>query len=501
MLQPIYLAIFAFALLMSSFAQAGTCGGVTHPNIKVNPFGDYGLVPSQFSAVCEFKTAGIDLGFMEQNLTLNKQALWVLKGMVNIGLSLQNGAQDPIQNPNSINAAVLTLDAGVTVVGDYDAGLPTSDLDFLVVQRGSQIFANGTVEEPVHITSLQAITGGIVEAGQWGGLVLNGYAGINNCSAGALVFDCEAAGSFGSGQYGGNDNDDSSGALNYLIIENAGFAMSPNNAFAGLSFNGVGNATQVEHLQINNAGGVGVNVSGGTVALLKIILTKNLSYALQWQNGWTGAVQQLIATLPATASHAIVGGNGATSNALPQSHPTIANATIISESNVSLVSLENNTAVDLLSLVVSGVNSSCFVHNGVSVSEVTVGFSWASCNLTGASQSETNWFVAGKYNNAMAPLDLNGYVNGQQLSAAITIGMPDFSGIAAVGFIGAVGYCEDDWTQVWSKALPLVDADQCVQQGLQVPLGSSLSLVTLATILVGIGHKVNAPPHGIDNGL
>ena len=79
------------------------------------------------------------------------------------------------------NTATLTLQAGTTVFGG-------TDVDFLVISRGSQLIANGTRTAPVVFTSQSDLAGEADIAttrGEWGGLVINGNAPINDCPEGA----------------------------------------------------------------------------------------------------------------------------------------------------------------------------------------------------------------------------------------------------------------------------------------------------------------------------
>jgi len=71
----------------------------------------------------------------------------------------------------------LTIPAGTTVFGKAGA-------DYLVVTRGSRLNVNGTASSPVIMTSIEDVQGTVdplTDRGQWGGLVINGFAPINDC--------------------------------------------------------------------------------------------------------------------------------------------------------------------------------------------------------------------------------------------------------------------------------------------------------------------------------
>src|SRR3546814_1326282 len=118
----------------------------------------------------------------------------------------------------------LTVEPGVTVFG-------SSGADFLMVNRGSQIFAEGTATEPVVFTSRQSVEGtsDIDSIGQWGGLVLLGRAAISTCPGTSQPGSatCEAKVEGAHGFYGGNDDADNTGMLKYVRVMPPGFEGLP----------------------------------------------------------------------------------------------------------------------------------------------------------------------------------------------------------------------------------------------------------------------------------
>ena len=67
--------------------------------------------------------------------------------------------------------ATLTIQAGTTIAGDQ------ATTGTLVVDRGGQLVAQGDANNPIVFTSSAAP--GSRARGQWGGLILNGYAPLN----------------------------------------------------------------------------------------------------------------------------------------------------------------------------------------------------------------------------------------------------------------------------------------------------------------------------------
>ncbi|WP_347331114.1 serine/threonine protein kinase [Marinimicrobium locisalis] len=169
------------------------------------------------------------------------------------------------------DGSVLRLEAGTILAF-------RSPDDYFVINRGSQIFAEGTADEPVVVTSTTDIEGtvGPEEVQQWGGMIINGFGVTNKCSyTGSFAddnletSDChiEAEGKAGAGQtfFGGDNNEDNSGVLNYFMVKHTGAQVSPGNELNGISFNAVGSGTEVSYLQVYSTYDDGIEFFGGAV--------------------------------------------------------------------------------------------------------------------------------------------------------------------------------------------------------------------------------------------
>lgn len=178
-------------------------------------------------------------------------------------------------------------EAGITQGGDgasirLNAGVTfafRSNDDYMVINRGSQIFAMGTQFAPVTITSDSDAVDGTVgpeDVQQWGGMIINGFGITNKCSYTGTMMDgdlatsdchVDAEGKAGAGQtqYGGDNNADNSGVLNYFIVKHTGAQVAPANDLNGISFNAVGSGTEVEHLQVYSTYDDGIEFFGGAV--------------------------------------------------------------------------------------------------------------------------------------------------------------------------------------------------------------------------------------------
>jgi hypothetical protein len=103
--------------------------------------------------------------------------------------------------------AKLYIEPGTLIIGDRESK------GTLIVQMGGQIFAEGTRENPIVMTSENPP--GLREPGDWGGLVVCGRA-PNNVTA-VTGQPVELEGGYG-GFHGGTDPDDNSGILRLCVL-------------------------------------------------------------------------------------------------------------------------------------------------------------------------------------------------------------------------------------------------------------------------------------------
>jgi len=309
-------------------------------------------------------------GTIDTNTILNGQSVCRLTGTVTGDVTLTGGNLYEILGPVFVgvdtgqpsgDAASLTIEPGVTLFGN-------SGGDYIVVSRGSQIFSNGTAQAPVVMTSradLEESRAPNTARGEWGGLVVNGFAPINACIDGSATggtADCEKSGEGSSGLFGGANADDDSGSISYTRVQFAGFRVNNEDELNGIAFQGTGSGTDVNYIQVHNNADDGVEFFGGTTNAKYIVLTGNADDSLDYTDGWTGKVQYVIvqhATDDADQAFEF-DSNGDENDALPRSNPTISNFTLIgqrasSTSDLGML-LREGTAGNLLNGIVVDFN-------------------------------------------------------------------------------------------------------------------------------------------------
>ncbi len=195
------------------------------------------------------------------------------------------------------DGAVIRIEAGATLA------FRSSD-DYMVINRGSQIFAEGTSSNPITITSVSDAVDGTVGAedvSQWGGLIVNGFGVTNKCAytgnrgeAGFSTTNCHVAaeGKGGSGQthYGGDNDADSSGVLEYFVVKHTGAQVAPGNELNGISFDAVGSGTTISNLQVYSTFDDGIEMFGGAVDIDNFVAVYVRDDSIDVDEGYIGSI-------------------------------------------------------------------------------------------------------------------------------------------------------------------------------------------------------------------
>lgn len=203
------------------------------------------------------------------NITWTADKIYKLVGFVRVG--------DESVKGTIAKKTVLTIEPGTLIIGDR------ASKGTLIVQRGSQLIANGTADKPIVMTSERAV--GEREAGDWGGLVICGQAPNNLIEASR-----ELEGGYG-GFHGGTDVADNSGSYKYLRVEYAGIPINPNQEVNSFTFGSVGSGTVVDYVQASFGLDDSFEWFGGTVNCKHLIAYKGLDDDFDTDNGFSGYVQ------------------------------------------------------------------------------------------------------------------------------------------------------------------------------------------------------------------
>ena len=178
----------------------------------------------------------------------------------------------------------LTIPAGDVVFEEF------ATLGTIIVERGGQLFGNGTPGAPIIITSDDA-PGSFVR-GHCGGIVINGRAKtnvVNSCAG-----DSAAAEGGAIGYYGGGDDNDNSGSLRYVRVEFAGKEITPNNELNSFTWNACGHNTHGDYLEAYQGADDSFEWFGGAMDQKHLIGIDGTDDGYDWQMGTRNRAQFVI---------------------------------------------------------------------------------------------------------------------------------------------------------------------------------------------------------------
>jgi hypothetical protein len=413
------------------------------------------------------------------NLTLSVRAgtIYAISGRTQVGTD--RGIETASTTGQQ---GVLTIDPGVRIFASGGS-------DYLIVNRGSQIFAEGTATNPIIFTSRQNVEGttSLTSQGQWGGLVLAGRAPQANCQLTAPV-TCTGQVEGTSAFYGGNTPTDNSGRIRYVQIKFSGFEISTGNELQGLTMAGVGSGTTVEFVQIHNSSDDGIEIFGGNVNLRRVVITGADDDGLDTDTGWRGGAQFGIVTQRAPNSTSRSAGFEFSSApaATPLasryvSQPRIANFTLVGRNSPidahTVAHFDTGTDATIINSVFTAAPGSvagclAIADADTATSGVVFQSVFMSCPIsyrpanatlsaaafttapsTGNTAAGTNTMTAPASGATLTNQVLT-FINGANENAVTPVNAPAvFPFFTATTYIGAVQNAADTWYAGWTCGL------------------------------------------------
>jgi hypothetical protein len=424
------LTMLAGVVILSS---CGKKKGCTDPSAS-----NFDADATVYDGSCEYLNSRT---FVITNKTVNGTAVSQIEGTINEDFTMSASKDWMLSGGVFVGpGATLTIEPCTKVYAADDGTTP-----FLSIKQGGKIMAEGTSSCPIIFTPIKANPA----PGDWGGIILNGYARINNGAT--------AEGEGGTGTYGGTDDADNSGVLKYVRVEYAGKILGTDNELNGFSFNGCGSGTKLEYLQAYRGSDDGFEFFGGTVSLRYAISSGNQDDSFDWTHGWRGNGQFWIVNQNSDGGdRGIEADNNGDDNSLtPYSEPTLSNLTFLGvndgDGGNEGMRLREGTKGKIYNAIVAN-----FPSNGIRVSDSisTVNMNAGSL-LVKSSISYNNgtaWKDCAPFStdptNSTANPSLTGYVGTVSANATdpTTLG----SWFLPATYIGAA---QTDWTAGWTKGL------------------------------------------------
>ncbi len=258
-------------------------------------------------------------GLITENTTWTNDKIWVLNSKVVVDAGV-----------------TLTIEPGTIIKGKEGTGSLASAL---IIARGGKLNAVGTATNPIIFTSVNdnialGETAGtnltISDNSLWGGLILLGKS-KGSFSGDVNEFQIEgipASDTFGL--YGGNDDTDNSGHLEYISIRHGGAEIGAGNEINGLTLGAVGSGTIIKNIEIVGNLDDGIEFFGGTVSPSNLLIWGQGDDGLDIDQAYSGTISNALVILGNTSDSAleIDGGEGSF-----QASFTLNNITLVGNAN------------------------------------------------------------------------------------------------------------------------------------------------------------------------
>ncbi|MGM0551660.1 MAG: carboxypeptidase-like regulatory domain-containing protein [Bacteroidota bacterium] len=240
------------------------------------------------------------------------------------------------------DGATLTIEAGTMIQGM--AG-QEENASALVVKMGGKLMAQGTATEPIVFTAdgdqYDGSGFGKEVRGLWGGLIMLGKATTNNSTQTRIEGIPEAFDAY----YGGTDDADNSGVIQYVSIRHGGTDIGQGNEINGLTLGGVGNGTTIDHVEVIANVDDGVEFFGGAPDLKNILVAYCGDDSYDYDEGYHGRGQFWVTIQSDEAGDRLGehdGGSGDDEEAEPYAKPVIYNATYVGNGNGTCITFRDN---------------------------------------------------------------------------------------------------------------------------------------------------------------
>ena len=268
-----------------------------------------------------------DFPWVDSNLSFESSVLQgTISGTVTLNASVSYKLNSAYIVPNG---AKLVIPAGTKITA-RDGGTGV----YIAVLKGGQIEINGTAANPVVISSANA------NPGDWGGLTICG-----NASTSAGV---DAVAEVGGFIYGGNEDNDDSGHVRYLVIKGTGAQINSESQYNGVSLYAVGSQTELENIAVINGSDDGVEFFGGTVSATNLYLENTDDDAIDWTEQWNGTVTN------AYISHTLPGFSTVFEGDKENGNPKFNNITAISTVGGTALQFKKTSGGTITGLHLSG---------------------------------------------------------------------------------------------------------------------------------------------------
>lgn len=209
-----------------------------------------------------------------------------LKGYISGNITLPAGNYILDGSLIVVNGSTLTLEPGVKFIANTASSQGGTNVR-VQVEQGGKLMAVGTAAKPIVFTS------NTQKAGDWAGVFLCGKATL-------VKPDGSRDGSYtqiteiGDAIYGGKNDADSSGDLEYVEIAYAGARINGTKEGNNLTCYAQGTGTVLKNLWLHDGSDDNIEFFGGTVNAENLLIVNSADDTFDWCLGWKGSVNNVV---------------------------------------------------------------------------------------------------------------------------------------------------------------------------------------------------------------
>ena len=282
------------------------------------------------SEIIENLKSGIMNGNLDEDFTLNSSQIYNL----NASFIVESGATLTIPAGTRIQA----LNGGTSV--------------YIAVLKGGKIDVQGTESSPVFMSSASGTPG------DWGGLTI--------CGDATTTAGVNAEAEVGGFIYGGTNDADNSGSINYLVIKGTGAQINADSQYNGVSLYGVGSGTSISNVAVINGSDDGIEFFGGTVSATNLFLENNEDDSIDWTEGWNGSVTNAYIT------HTVSGFSTVFEGDKDNGNPNFSNITAVSTVGGTALQFKKQSGATITGLSLTGYDTSIDMKDGGALTNVLI---------------------------------------------------------------------------------------------------------------------------------
>ncbi|NMH28544.1 hypothetical protein [Flavobacterium silvaticum] len=209
-----------------------------------------------------------------------------LKGYIAGNITLPAGEYTLDGALTVLDGFTLTLEPGVKFIANTSGAQGGTNVR-LQVNKGGKLMAVGTASQPIVFTS------DTEEPGDWAGVFLCGKATLTSPNGGRDGSYTQAT-EIGDASYGGSDDADSSGHLEYVEIAYAGARINGTKEGNNLSLYAQGTGTILKNLWLHDGSDDNIEFFGGTVNAENLLVVNSADDTFDWCLGWNGHVTNVV---------------------------------------------------------------------------------------------------------------------------------------------------------------------------------------------------------------